>query len=61
VQPSVIGLFVGLILGLVLELDGFGAMVVTAVIGLIGFVIGKVLQGEIDLGELIDRTRRPQQ
>lgn len=60
-QPSVIGLFVGLILGLMLELDGFGAMVVTGVIGLIGFVIGKVLQGEIDLGELIDRTRRPQQ
>ena len=57
-QPSVIGLFVGLILGLVLELDGFGAMVVTAVIGTAGFVVGKVLQGEIDLGELIDRTRR---
>ncbi len=60
-QPSVIGLFVGLILGLILEIDGFGAMVVTAVIGLIGYVVGKVLQGEIDLGELIDRTRRPQQ
>ena len=60
-ERSTIGLFVGLILGLMLELDGFGAMVVTGVIGLIGFVIGKVLQGEIDLGELIDRTRRPQQ
>ena len=59
-QPSVIGLFVGLILGLMLELDGFGAMVVVALIGAIGFVVGKVLQGEIDLGELIDRTRRPQ-
>jgi hypothetical protein len=60
VQPSVIGLFVGLILGLVLELDGFGAMVVTGLVGAIGFVVGKVIQGEIDLGELIDRTRRPQ-
>jgi hypothetical protein len=59
VQPSIVGLFVGLILGLVLELDGFGAMVVTAVIGAAGYVIGKVIQGEIDLGELIDRTRRP--
>jgi hypothetical protein len=58
VQPSVIGLFVGLILGLMLQLDGFGSMVVVALIGLIGFVVGKVLQGEIDLGELIDRTRR---
>ena len=58
-QPSIVGLFVGLILGVVLELDGFGAMVVTAVIGAAGYVIGKVVQGEIDLGELIDRTRRP--
>jgi uncharacterized membrane protein YeaQ/YmgE (transglycosylase-associated protein family) len=58
VSPSVIGLFVGLILGAMLELDGFGAMVVVAVIGAIGYVVGKVLQGEIDLGELIDRTRR---
>jgi hypothetical protein len=58
VTPSVIGLFVGLILGAMLELDGFGSMVVVAVIGAIGYVVGKVLQGEIDLGELIDRTRR---
>ena len=58
-QPSVVALFVGLILGLMLELDGFGAMVVVAVFGAVGYVVGKVLQGEIDLGELIDRTRRP--
>ena len=58
-QTSTVTLFVGLILGLVLELDGFGAMVVTAVIGAIGYVIGRVLQGDVDLGELIDRTRRP--
>ncbi len=58
-QTSTVTLFVGLILGLVLELDGFGAMVVTAVIGAIGYVVGRVLQGDVDLGELIDRTRRP--
>ncbi|MBA2625550.1 MAG: hypothetical protein H0U89_08095 [Acidimicrobiia bacterium] len=58
-QTSTVTLFVGLILGLALELDGFGAMVVTAVIGAIGYVVGRVLQGDVDLGELIDRTRRP--
>ncbi|CAN5609001.1 hypothetical protein BH18ACT1_BH18ACT1_09580 [soil metagenome] len=58
-QTSTVTLFVGLILGLVLELDGFGSMVVNAVIGAIGSVVGRVLQGDVDLGELIDRTRRP--
>lgn len=60
-QTSTTALFVALILGLMLELDGFGAMVVVALIGAIGYVVGKVIQGDVDLGELIDRTRRPQQ
>ncbi len=59
-QTSTVALFVALILGLVLELEGFGAMVVVAVIGAVGYVVGKVIQGDVDLGELIDRTRRPQ-
>lgn len=57
-QLPTIGLFVGLILGLALELDGFGAMIVVAVIAAIGWVVGRVLAGDIDLGELIDRTRK---
>ncbi len=58
-QTSTVALFVALILGLVLELDGFGAMVVVGVIGAVGYVIGKVIQGDVDLGDLVDRTRRP--
>jgi len=60
VQPTVIGLFVGLILGLTWSLQGFGEMVGVALAGAIGFVVMKVVEGEIDLGELIDRTRKPQ-
>jgi len=52
VQTSTVALFVALILGLVLELDGFGAMVVVGVIGAVGYVIGKVIQGDVDLGDL---------
>ncbi len=59
-QPTVIGLFVGLILGLTWSLQGFGEMVGVALAGAIGFVVMKVVEGEIDLGELIDRTRKPQ-
>jgi uncharacterized membrane protein len=59
VQPTVIGLFVGLILGLTWSLQGFGEMVGVALAGAVGFVVMKVVEGEIDLGELIDRTRRP--
>jgi uncharacterized membrane protein len=59
VQPTVIGLFVGLILGLTWSLQGFGEMIGVALAGAVGFVVMKVVEGEIDLGELIDRTRRP--
>ena len=58
-QPTVIGLFVGLILGLTWSLQGFGEMIGVALAGAVGFVVMKVVEGEIDLGELIDRTRRP--
>lgn len=58
-QRSVIGLFVGLILGLAWSLQGFGEMLGVALAGAVGFVVMKVVEGEIDLGELIDRTRKP--
>jgi len=48
-QPTVVGLFVGLILGLALAFDGFGAMLIVAFCGAVGYVVMKVVQGEIDL------------
>lgn len=48
-QPTVVGLFVGLILGLALAFDGFGSMLIVAFCGAAGFVVMKVVQGEIDL------------
>ncbi len=48
-QPSVVGLFVGLLLGLALAFDGFGSMLIVAFCGAVGFVVMKVVQGEIDL------------
>ena len=53
-----IGLILGALLGLALILEGFGDMLIVALFSLIGWVVARVLQGELDLGELIDRTSR---
>lgn len=56
-QPTVVGLFTGLVLGLVLVLRDFGDMLVVALCGALGYVVMKVVEGELDLGELVERTR----
>ena len=48
-QPTIVGLFVGLLLGLALAFDGFGSMLIVAFCGAIGYVVMKVVQGDIDL------------
>ncbi|MDQ3153840.1 MAG: hypothetical protein M3R63_19725 [Actinomycetota bacterium] len=51
------GLLAGLILGAAWAIDGFSALFVALILGLLGFVVGRVLDGELDLGELIGRGR----
>ena len=48
-QPTVVGLFVGLLLGLALAFDGLGSMLIVAFCGAVGYIVMKVVQGEIDL------------
>ena len=48
-QPTIVGLFVGLLLGMALAFDGFGSMLIGAFCGAVGYVVMKVVQGEIDL------------
>lgn len=57
-QPTVVGMFTGLVLGLVLVLRDFGDMLVVALFGALGYVVMKVVEGELDLGELVERSRR---
>jgi hypothetical protein len=47
--PTIVGLFTGLLLGLAWVVGGFDAFVGTAVLGAVGFVIGKVIAGQLDL------------
>lgn len=47
----------GLILGLTLVFRGFGDMLIVALVGLVGFGIAKVLDGDLDLSQLSSRRR----
>lgn len=53
VKMSTVGLFVGLLLGAVLVFEGFGAMLIVALFGAIGYVAAKVKEGEIDLNNYL--------
>ena len=58
--PTVVGLFVGLFLGLALAFGGFGDMLIVAFIGALGYLVAKVLVGELDVTEYLggrDRVR----
>lgn len=52
-QTTIVGLFVGLILGLALVLEGFVAMLGVAFCGTLGFLAMQVVEGEIDLTDYL--------
>jgi hypothetical protein len=55
VSAATIGLFVGLFLGLAWVFGGFFDMIGVAFCGALGFLVVKVVQGEIDLSDFGDR------
>lgn len=56
--PTAVGLFTGLLLGLAWVIGGFDAFLGTAVLGGIGFLIGKVAAGQLDLTPYLGGSRR---
>jgi phage shock protein PspC (stress-responsive transcriptional regulator) len=50
------GIIAGLVLGLAAT-QGFTAFLVTLAVGVIGLVVGSVLDGKVDLGDLFGRGR----
>lgn len=52
-HPTITGLFTGLLLGLAWAIAGFDAFVGTALLGAVGFVIGKVAAGQLDLTQYL--------
>ena len=52
-KTTTLGLFVGLILGLALAFGGFGHMLIVAFIGLIGYLVAKVVAGDLDVSKYL--------
>ena len=48
-----LGLLTGLALGLAVLLDGFSGFAITAVLGGAGLLVGRVLDGQLDLGPVL--------
>ena len=57
-SPTIVGLFTGLLLGIAWVAGGFYAFVGTAVLGVIGVVVGKVVDGQIDLTQYLGGSGR---
>jgi uncharacterized membrane protein YeaQ/YmgE (transglycosylase-associated protein family) len=57
-HPAMIGLISGLILGLAWVSGGFEGLVVTAALGIIGLVVGKVVAGDVDLDQYLRGSSR---
>lgn len=57
-HPAMIGLISGLLLGLAWVSGGFEGLVVTAALGIIGLVVGKVVAGDVDLNQYFGGSSR---
>ncbi len=53
---TVIGLFAGLLVGLGIAIGGFNGFLLLVVFGAIGLVIGKVLDGDIDVSSVLNNA-----
>jgi len=51
-----VGLLAGLVIGLA-AVSGFGALLIVLAAGVIGFLAGRVLGGQLDLADLVGRGR----
>jgi hypothetical protein len=51
----IVGLSYGTVLGLAGAFGGFTAFALVLVLGLVGFVAGRAMEGEIDLAEIFTR------
>ena len=55
----VLGLAFGIALGFAGAFGGGGAFVIVLVVGLVGYLAGRALTGELNLGELFVSRRSP--
>lgn len=51
------GLLAGLVLGLAAAVGGFVGFLVALVLGAVGFLVGRAVDGEMDVGGILGRGR----
>lgn len=51
------GIIIGLVLGLAFVLGSFGDMLIVALFAVIGFVVAKVIEGDLDLAPYLSGRR----
>ncbi|MBQ0923304.1 hypothetical protein [Saccharopolyspora endophytica] len=51
------GLIAGLILGTAAAVGGFSGFLIALLIGIVGLVIGRILDGELEVGDLLGRSK----
>ena len=54
---STLGLSVGFVLAFALVFGGFGDMLIVVLFGAVGFVVPKVVDGELDASGLLSKVR----
>jgi hypothetical protein len=52
-RASQVGLLLGSILGLALVLEGFGEMLIVGLVALVGWIVARVMEGELDLSDFL--------
>jgi len=60
-SPSLTGVLVGIALGFAAAFGGFAAFAVVAILAAVGFIVGKVVEGDLDLSPYLSgrgRNRR---
>ncbi|APE20831.1 MULTISPECIES: hypothetical protein [Streptomyces] len=55
---SVVGLVAGMALGFAGYFGGFGAFLLVAALGAVGFVVGRFLEGDLEPGDLFRGRER---
>ncbi|MEV4558882.1 hypothetical protein AB0K51_18100 [Kitasatospora sp. NPDC049285] len=54
---ALVGLLAGMALGFAGYFGGFAAFLLVAALGAVGFVVGRLIEGDIELGDLGDLLR----
>jgi hypothetical protein len=57
-RSSQVGLFLGALLGLALVIEGFGDMLIVALIAFVGWVVARVVEGDLDLSDVLSAGKK---